>query len=326
MLAIKVLCGPVLALCCSALLACGMSDTGAAWPDASADAGSSDSGPDDAGNILVAGFGFGRPGLHLPGGAPLAGPVTANTDYELLYTVYASSTRAETFAVSAVITPSSGGWTASIVPGDESLAVPQTVTGVTRTARVRVRTGASGSASIRLLVRGTTDARSGAESDETPVFIGATGPDAVTEVIFGPLTKAALMAPIGVSGGTVYFGNESGAATDRVVRFAVTVFAPASAMGATRYQIGSPVISGGGGWEARLDNAPSDLSLNVPTGGVMQGVVRLALRFTGAFDPAMPTAFDRTVAIPITGPVGTQSRTMTINLHRRADHTNPLPL
>jgi hypothetical protein len=314
-----------LTLCFFALAACGAADTGTAGSDASADAGSSDLGPGDAGNILVAGFGFGRPGLRLPGGAALAGAVAANTDYELLYTVYAASTRAETFAVSAIITPNSGGWTASIVPGDENMAVPQTVASVVRTVRVRVRTGASGSASVGLLVRGTTDAKAGAESDETLVTIGATGPDAVTEVIFGPLGKAAGMAPIGVSGGTVYFGNQSGAATDRVVRFEVTVRAPAAATGATLYRIGNPVISGGGGWEARLDNAPSDLDLIVPAGGAVQGVVRLALRFTGVFDAATPTAFDRTVAIAVTGPVGAPSRTMTINLRRRADHSNPLP-
>ena len=326
MLATNVLCGPVLAFFCFALVACGAANTGTTGSDASTDAGSLDSGLGDAGNILVAGFGFGRPGLRLPSGAPLTGPVAANSDYELLYTVYAASTRSETFAVSAVLTPDSSGWTASIVPGDENMTVPQTVAAVARTARVRVRTGASGSASMRLLVRGTTDTNAGAESDETPITVGVTGPNAVTEVVFGPLVKAAFMAPIGVSGGTVYFGNQSGSATDRVVRFQVTVYAPAAATGPTLYRIGNPVISSGGGWEARLDSSPSDLDLIVPAGGVTQGVVRLALRFTGVFDAAMPMAFDRTVAIPITGPVSAPSRTMTINLRRRADHTNPLPL
>jgi hypothetical protein len=276
-------------------------------------------------DVLVAGFAFGSPGLRLPGGGALPGQVAANTDYELVYTVKASSSRAETFTVSTVITPASGGWSASIVPGDETMAVPQTVAMVDRTVRVRVRTGASGTATVRLMVRGTTDANAGGESDSTSVTVATAPPVAVTAIVFGSLVKAAGGAPISVTGSTVYFGEASGANTDRVVRCEVTVNAPAGANAATLYQIGDPVISGGAGWEARLDMAPGDRSLSAPAGGAAQGMIRVALRFTGAFNAASPTAFDRTLSVPVTGPGGTPARNLTFNLRRRTDHATPTP-
>lgn len=280
-------------------------------------------------DVLVAGFAFGSPGLQLPGGAALTDPVAADTDYQLVYTINASSTRAETFAVSAILTTASSDWTASITPGDETIQVPQTVASVARTVRVRVRTGASGRATIRLQVRGTTDANAGADSGETPIAVAAPGPVAVTEITFGPLIKAVGAAKIGVSGSTVYFGNESvitgGAApSEHVVRFEVTVNAPAGALAPTVYQIGTPVLSGDG-WEARLDMADPSPTVTAPPGGAAQAMVRVRLRFTGTFNPAAPTALDRTVAIPVTGPGGAPARTMTINLRRRADHANPVP-
>ena len=279
---------------------------------------------------LVSGFAFGKPGLQLPSGAALPGPVAANTEYQLLYTINASASRAETFAVSPILATVSSGWTASIVAGDETIQVPQTVASVARTVRVQVRSGASGSASVRLRVRGTTDATAGADSDETTITVFASGPTAVTEITFGQLIKAIFSAKINVSGSTVIFGDESvgtsgTAANTHVVLFDVTVKPPAGATAAIVYQIGTPVISGGDGWEARLDMAPGSLSLTAPVDGVMKGTVRLALRFIGSFNPNAPTAFDRSVAIPVTGPGGVPARSMTINLRRRVDHTNPVP-
>jgi hypothetical protein len=270
-------------------------------------------------DALVAGFAFGSPGLRLPGA------VAASTDYELVYTVKASSTRAETFTVSTTISPTSGGWSAAVVLGDEAMAVPQTVTSVDRTVRVRVRTGASGTANVRLRVRGTTDANAGGESTDTPITVAASGPVAVTEIVFSPLVKAAGAAPISVSGSTVYFGDASGAATERVVRCEVTVNAPTGAAGTTPYQIGEPVISGGDGWEARLDMPAGDRSLTAPAGGAAQGTIRVGLRFTGTFNSALPTAFDRTVTVPVTGPGGSPARSLAFSLRRRADHTTPTP-
>jgi hypothetical protein len=276
-------------------------------------------------DALVAGFAFGSPGLRLPGGGALPGAVAASTDYELVYTVKASSTRAETFTVSTTISPTSGGWSAAVVLGDEAMAVPQTVTSVDRTVRVRVRTGASGTANVRLRVRGTTDANAGGESTDTPITVAASGPVAVTEIVFSPLVKAAGAAPISVSGSTVYFGDASGAATERVVRCEVTVNAPTGAAGTTPYQIGEPVISGGDGWEARLDMPAGDRSLTAPAGGAAQGTIRVGLRFTGTFNSALPTAFDRTVTVPVTGPGGSPARSLAFSLRRRADHTTPTP-
>ena len=66
------------------------------------------------------------------------------------------------------------------------------------------------------------------------------------------------------------------------------------------YQIGDPVISGGAGWEARLDMAPGDRSLTAPAGGAAQGTIRVALRFAGAFNAAAPTTFDRTLSVSYT--------------------------
>lgn len=281
-------------------------------------------------DVLVTGFAFGKPGLLLPSGGALPAAVAANTDYQLVYTINASSSRAETFAVSAALTTASSGWTASIAPGGETIQVPQTVAAVARTVRVQVRTGASGSANVRLRVRGTTDANAGADSDETTITIGASGSTAVTEITFSQLIKAVFNAKINVSGSTVIFGDESvgaggTAASSHVVLFDVTVKAPAGATAPTVYQIGNPVISGGDGWEARLDMTTDSLSLTAPVDGLMKGTVRLALRFIGSFNPTTPTAFDRSVAIPVTGPGGVPSRSMTINLRRRADHTNPVP-
>jgi hypothetical protein len=276
-------------------------------------------------DALVAGFAFGSPGLRLAGGGALPGQVAANTDYDLVYSVKASSTRAETFTVSTTISPTSGGWSATVVSGDEAMAVPQTVTSVDRTVRVRVRTGASGTANVRLRVRGTTDANAGGESTDTPITVAATGPVAVTEIVFSPLVKAAGSAPIAVSGSTVYFGDASGAATERVVRCEVTVNAPTGAAGTTLYQIGEPVISGGAGWEARLDMPAGDRSLTAPAGGAAQGTIRVGLRFTGTFNSALPTAFDRIVTVPVTGPGGSPSRSLAFSLRRRIDHTTPTP-
>ncbi len=278
-------------------------------------------------DALIAGFAFASPGLRLPGGAALPGQVAANTDYDLVYAVNASSSRAESFAVSALLSPAAAGWSANIVAGDETMSVPQTIAAVARTVRVRVHTGANGTATIRLRLRGTTDANAGADSDATPVTVAASGPVAVTDIIFGPVTKAAFNAPIGVTGSNIYFGDASGAGTERVVRFEVTVSAPAGAAAATLYQIGEPVIAGGAGWEARLDMALADRSLSAPVGGpAVQAIIRLALKFTGVFSAAAPTGFDRSVSIPVSGPGGAPTRTMTINLRRRADHVNPVPV
>jgi hypothetical protein len=199
------------------------------------------------------------------------------------------------------------------------------VEAVERTVRVRVLTGARGSASIKIKVSGITDSSADRESDSTEVTIDDTGPEEVTNITFGQLIKNSDDDKIGINDSTVYFGNASGdARKEWIVEFNVNVKG-VTPNGETTFQVGDPLLSGGDGWAARLDMPPSDRSLTAPRLDYAVGKIFLALKFTGTYNPQTPSAFDRTVAIPVTALGGTPTSTKTIYLRRRASYENPTP-
>lgn len=140
-------------------------------------------------------------------GVSPTGALSRNTSYDYRFEVAITASQAETFNLTASITPRAGatGFTATIA-GDGLIAIPQSPsTPIVRQFTVTVVTGATGAADLGLTLKGTSFSEFTQSSQLFPILLAATPISTSTQIEFGSAYVSGRWASVG--GGAVTVTN-----------------------------------------------------------------------------------------------------------------------
>lgn len=247
-------------------------------------------------------------------GFPLNVPVAANADVVLNFNIVGSASRAAAFTVVPTIEPPTAGWTVSMDIGDELINAAGNGQIQTFPVQVRLHTGATGAAAIKIAVRAQSNQAVGSEQVSDVFTVGLNPPLSVPGIIMQGWGKNVVADAISISGNNVYF-DDSVHNIDIFIRRTINI------SNSKTFTVGAPQLSPNSGWTAVLDPA-----MTVPFNGAAsaQHVLKVRLRYTGTFVAGSPTALDRQLIVPLTSSDGTVQAIA--NLKVRADHNAPNPV
>lgn len=240
--------------------------------------------------------------------------IAANADHVLNFNIVGSASRAVAFTVVPTIDPPTAGWTVSMDIGDELINAAGNGQVQTFPVQVRLRTGGTGAASVKIAVRAQSNPSVGSEQVSQVFTIGQNPPLSVPGIVMQGWIRNAGPDPIRVNGNNVYF-DDANANTDFAIRRTVNI------TNGKTFTVGTPQLSPNSGWTAALHPSTS-ATFNGATSG--EHTLTVQMRFTGTFSAASPTALDRQLVIPLTSTDGTVQAIA--NLKVRTDPNSPNPI
>jgi hypothetical protein len=238
------------------------------------------------------------------------GQITANREYEFTYAIEAFTSRDEMYVLEPRLLGAPAGWSVSVKGGSNELLIrrsqptPNTITVV-----LVVRTGASGSASLVLGLRGRTFSSVTASSMAEPVAIGTAPEEPNPDVEFlSPTVQGSVQK---YSLGSLYIRLDANVANQRATINPLQVRLVRPGV----YDIGDPAVSDPA-WTITMLNDP----LRFDTTGRPNAIENIRFRVN-----ADANAPDATAEIPIEGAGALPSGSFRFQLKLRPDPSNPSP-